>query len=388
MTRRVLVIALLLAMGGTCSKSSAQTTAPPDSLSEGAIVSVLTVSPGPMGVSSAGHTALRIQDPAYNMDMVVNYTTRPSNPVIYIARLVFGIESGYVHLTSLSEFLFPPSLQKRTVYEQLLDLTPSEQFRFWQHVRRDLFVERQTFTYNLLEDNCTTRVRDHIAAIPGVHVPNVTGSLSPRETLAPYFEKRLLLKQVLSLTFGLGASAVTSESDANYMPLDFHEALRQAKTSAGLPLVGTERQILEYSDVQVDTPIPGFRLTYLFLALMIGGISLRSWGKGTLSWSVLDRVMAGLLGLIGLGLAALWLLGAYGIYAQNLNLLWAIPTHAVAVFWSTPSPVRRWYIRMASLFMVAAIVVQVMRIQPLDPGLTLLLAVICIRWWTLSREIE
>lgn len=54
-------------------------------------ISLLTCSPGSQVWSLYGHTAIRFQDPAHDVDLAINYGMFNFNQKNFIARFVFGI---------------------------------------------------------------------------------------------------------------------------------------------------------------------------------------------------------------------------------------------------------------------------------------------------------
>ena len=76
-------------------------------------------------------------------------------------------------------------------------------------------------------------------------------------------------------------------------------------------------------------PLHPFLVFSAFL-LLAAFLSYRDLKRKTLT-NVFDAVFFGILGLLGIILVLLWVATNHQAAAKNFNLLWALPTHAVAV---------------------------------------------------------
>ena len=68
-------------------------------------ISLLTCSPGSQVWSLYGHTAIRFQDPAHDVDLAINYGMFNFNQKNFIARFVFGITDYEMGIEPFAFFL-------------------------------------------------------------------------------------------------------------------------------------------------------------------------------------------------------------------------------------------------------------------------------------------
>src|SRR5690606_38778512 len=104
-----------------------------------------------------------------------------------------------------------------------------------------------------------------------------------------------------------------------------------AYTGNGIPLVKPAEKLL-------IMPVPferGFRITpfmvFSVLLVFIGWLSFRN-SNSARTIKILDRIFFLLLGLTGLLLLFMWFATDHRVARDNLNLLWAWPTHIYVAF--------------------------------------------------------
>jgi hypothetical protein len=112
---------------------------------------------------------------------------------------------------------------------------------------------------------------------------------------------------------------------------DYVEAGFDHATLNGKPLVKQKNII--YESVPESFQLSLFRPIYVFSALAVL-IAVISWidlrRKKISGW--IDVVLFGITGAVGLLLFLLWVATDHKAAANNLNLIWALPTHLVAAF--------------------------------------------------------
>ncbi len=127
-------------------------------------VSLLTCSPGKEVYSLYGHTALRVRGYSSDTDIVFNYGIFNFHTPHFIWRFTLG-ECDYM-VTAEPFADFAKSYERRGSYvlEQKLNLTQEEAQRLLYMLVENVQPENCTYRYNYLTNNCTTKVRDMVAA--------------------------------------------------------------------------------------------------------------------------------------------------------------------------------------------------------------------------------
>lgn len=132
-------------------------------LTDSAKVSLLTNSPWSGAVYTLfGHTAIRINDPQNQLDIVFNYGLFDFGAPNFLGRFIKGETDYSVGNTSFVRYIDSYSVNGVGITEQILNLSKTEK----QHVFDALVVnsepENRVYRYNYFYDNCSTRPRNII----------------------------------------------------------------------------------------------------------------------------------------------------------------------------------------------------------------------------------
>lgn len=125
-------------------------------------VSILTCNPGKDVYSMYGHTAIRITDHDQNLDVVFNYGVFSFDSPNFLYRFAKG-QTDYLMIgQKFSSFIPEYEEDKRSVYKQVLNLSPEGKNQLFQALVKNSLPENRMYRYNFFMDNCATRVRDMI----------------------------------------------------------------------------------------------------------------------------------------------------------------------------------------------------------------------------------
>ena len=98
------------------------------------------------------------------------------------------------------------------------------------------------------------------------------------------------------------------------------------------PLVSATATVLPWPKLDSSFSLASPFFIFASLLVLIGGLTLAK-----LSWSgralrIFDGVMFFLVGIIGLLMLTLWIIRVDTVCRNNLNILWALPTHVAVPF--------------------------------------------------------
>ena len=124
--------------------------------------SLLTCAPGHEIYALFGHTAIRYQNFSQGVDLVFNYGMFSFNTPNFIYRFVKGETDYQLGITPFPYFEAEYALRGSSVYQQVLNLTPSEKQTLLRLLQDNYLPENRIYRYNYFYDNCTTRARDQI----------------------------------------------------------------------------------------------------------------------------------------------------------------------------------------------------------------------------------
>ena len=217
------------------------------SLSDSAVVSVLTVLPGDRLYSLFGHTIIRVHDPETGLDVGFNYGTFDFPQTLlggagFVARFVYGeLDYALAETGSETESPLPPafvdwywSTEARPTIEQTLDLTPAQADSLYALLVENARPENRVYRYDFFFDNCSTRPRDAFEAVLGseLRVSMEDPDRSFRQLLDPNLVGHPGVDFSMDIGLGLPSDREASARDALFLPEYLMEWLGSATIGA------------------------------------------------------------------------------------------------------------------------------------------------------------
>lgn len=311
--------------------------------SEQARFTLVTVGPGDDLYNCFGHSALRLHDPAKGMDIVFNYGTFDFNTPNFALRFAKGNLPYMLSVQYTNALIEAAQEERRFVYERALNLTPQQVQKLADFLADNYRPENRTYAYNFFTDNCATRIRNAIAKTLGNevlwdtarHVPSTFRKLFNRYSAAqPWADFGM------NIGLGLPADRAAGPWQAAFLPdsLDalFAHARLQQGTTTTKPLTSDKIILLNQPERHTGPNVPFY--VFMLLALVTISVSAaQRLGKLPRALAFLnspwwDRLLFGVVGLLGIVLLLLWLATDHHDTAWNPNLLWALPTHLLLAF--------------------------------------------------------
>ncbi len=319
---KTLIVLFLLLLSGSLKSHAFQ-------LTNQAEISVITCSPGNEVYSVYGHSAIRVKDDVYKYDVAFNYGIFDFSAPNFLYRFAAGQTDYLLGAYQFDDFVQQYQRDKRSVYEQTLNLTQNEKQKIFDFLIWNAKPENRVYRYNFFFDNCATRVRDVVA-------DNIEGGVTFKEEKQSHKTLRQLVDdyhgKLLWLTFGIDL-AVSSESDReatfyeemllpDYLMNYFAEA---TKTNGNVPLVQPTRIVYkapaqEYKSFKAGSPF----VVFFILTLLVGFLSYGQFRKHKMKPG-LDYIIYGMTGLTGIILSWLALFSEHPAMSPNYNILWALP---------------------------------------------------------------
>lgn len=321
--KRLLLFLLLLPFAGI-----AQT------LSDSAQISLMTVAPGEFVYSTFGHSAIRVKDPGTRFDRCYNYGTFDFEQPNFLLKFCQGKLLYNLDIESYRSFEYGNLQDRRAMQEQVLNINQEQKQRLFDLLQENYKEENRYYKYDFFYDNCATRIRDIVQETFFHQLQLDSSSLPPKATmrqlLQPYIEEKPWLDFGIDLVLGLPADRRASTADFMFLPDYLHHLFAKAKTGEGLPLVSNERNIPETPMRKAPfNPSPLERP--LWITSFVAIIGLLSMANARTE-KIFDTIFWFLLGLAGLIIALLWFATDHSATKNNLNILWAWPTH-LFFFW-------------------------------------------------------
>lgn len=213
-------------------------------LSKDAHVSVLTCGTGNESYSLFGHTAIRISDPYNNIDVVYNYGAFDFNTPNFVLKFIKGDLQYFAVAHSYSDFINEYNYEKRSVYEQELNIPENLKQKLFDNLNTSLTSGDSHYTYKFIDKNCTSMVVDIInKTLDTVAIVKKTDTDNTYRTiLYPYFDNHFYEKLGTSIIFGKKVDGLGTQI---FLPFELQKSLKKISFQNHL-LAPENKTIIEF----------------------------------------------------------------------------------------------------------------------------------------------
>jgi hypothetical protein len=313
----------------------------PIALSSAAEISVITCGPYQGELYSAfGHSAFRVYDPAQGIDEAYNYGVFDfDQPNFYL-----NFARGYLYY-KLGVYPYPLFrdyyiYHNRYVHEQVLNLTTHQKQRLYNYLLWNAKPENETYRYDYFFNNCATKIRDVMVTVFGDSIIFKGNYIKTNYTIRNLTDLYLVYQPwgdlgidiCLGLPMDKKADPYTYMFLPDYIELGFDHAILNNQ-----PVVKEKIGVYESRDEDFPKSLWHPLTVFIFFGVITLAISAWDFKRKKLSgW--FDALLFGGVGLIGILLLLLWVATDHQAAAKNFNLLWALPTHVIAVIAFVKNP--------------------------------------------------
>jgi hypothetical protein len=339
-------------------------------------ISILTCAHGAEIYAAFGHSAFRVQSPLRGIDKVYNYGTFNYNQPFFVLKFVRGFLDYAVTGYGYPYFRMEYVQEKRKVNEQVLNLSPEQAQAVYDFLEWNALEKNRYYKYNFLEDNCATRIRDVLKNACGDHIifPDTTYSFTLRDAIDERIEDMPWFRFGITLLMGLPVDKNATAMTAMFLPDYVYNTVAETKIirdGKPVPIV-SESGVAVYADKPVSrTDI----MTYISPALLLW-ILFAVWAwftykevKNHTYRSGGDKALLFILGMFGMLFLVMWFCTEHTVTANNMNILWALPTHVVAA-WAVKSAKPFWntYYKVSAIITGAMLILAPVIPQHYDPA--------------------
>ncbi len=328
-------------------------------LSEEASVSLLTCGAGDDLYSVFGHSAIRVSDPESGIDVVFNYGTFDFDAPNFYLNFARGKLNYILSVSTFNGFMRSYVYEQRYVLEQVLQLTMPQKHALFAALKENAKPENRAYLYDFFYDNCSTRIRDMLQRVLGESLDYRLDAVPDNNlSFRDYVDENTFNVPWgdfgIDLALGLPTDKKVTPYHRMFLPEEMKLAFDRAEVyddgGRATPLVSEERMLLDLparSPVwQWGTPMQLFWL----LALVYAIFWFRS--KRSAGW---ERVLHGIVGLVGLVMVLLWFATDHTATAWNFNLLWASPTWLLLTFAARGSLLHASLLRVHRVLLIAVL---------------------------------
>ncbi|HTF18937.1 MAG TPA: DUF4105 domain-containing protein [Chryseolinea sp.] len=325
-------------------------------LTDSSRFSIITCGPHPDPVYLAfGHSAIRMVDHTLGIDYIFNYGVFDFNQPNFYLNFAKGSNDYLLGAYDYQYFQQSYIEDNRFLHEQMLNLTLPQRQKLYKFLVWNSMPANRAYWYDPYYDNCATRVRDAFVKVFGDSVKfdgsYIKTTYTIRQLTDLYLNNYPWGDLGIDICQGMPIDRVATPYQYMFLPAYVESGFDHAtimNDSATVPLVGEKKLIYESTPEQGSGPLhPLFVMGFIAVVALI--LTGRDFSKQDLStW--FDVFLFGVTGLIGIVLLLLWFVTDHKASANNLNILWAIPTHFIAVLAFIKQP--RW---LKSYFLFTAI---------------------------------
>ncbi|MBT8189303.1 MAG: DUF4105 domain-containing protein [Bacteroidia bacterium] len=305
-------------------------------LSDSAQISVITCRAGDDIYNTFGHTAIRIYDPLDGKNELYNYGIFNFREPNFTMKFLRGKLLYSLGLQPYRRFLENYHYEKRTVFEQVLDISQKDRKEIYQAIRTNYKPENRAYLYDFFFDNCSTRPRDILLDhIDGVSFAEQKGNKTFRHLLDEYTYAKPWTDFGIDLIIGSVADWTADRNDQMFLPEYLFTNLEEAKVN-GHSLVSETKILANFeSELERRSNIPWFTpvLVFAILLLLELILFLKFRKKVNPKWlTIIDKFWIFILGIGSIIIAFMWFGTDHIATKQNLNLLWMHPLFLVILF--------------------------------------------------------
>ena len=315
---------------------TAQVVVNAQTLSPQAQISILTCNPGEDVYSMYGHTAIRINDPVNGFDVVYNYGVFSFDSPDFMYRFAKGQTDYLMMGQRFSSFIPEYQEDKRSVYEQVLNLSSEGKTKLFKALAENAKPENRMYRYNFFMDNCATRVRDMIERNSGgtIQFTDNHPVESYRQMIKLFHHSFRWIDLGIDLLVGKKADEHVSAYGQMFLPEYLMDQFAKAKVVVNgnsQPLVSETHTLVEYPNSKLKNSLHWPAILFGLFFVLISAITIRDYLRGKTNDKI-DFWLLTLSGLAGLIIGWFTLYSEHPAMSPNYNLLWAFPLNLFFAF--------------------------------------------------------
>ena len=354
-------------------------------------ISVVVVDPGTAELFEVfGHPAIRINDPIKRIDLAYNYGIFDFDQPYFYLNFTRGYLNYMVAAWPYSLFEDSYIRENRTIKEYVLNLTQKQKQTVFDFLEENIKPENRHYFYDYFYDNCSTRIWEVFEKTLGKDIHFDQNFIQPEHSFRTFVDSLTVNKPWgdfgIDLCLGLPMDKKLNSYEYMFLP----EFLGRSIDHATITINGKEEPFVKESRILFQsTPTeqkhhwltPNILFWSIFIIILLLTLAGIKYNK---KWVVVDILIFGAAGLVGLLLFILWTATDHAAAANNLNIIWADPLYLIGFFYLFKNKMPE---RVRKLFMVFGILLFVFVILwPINPqGINIAVIPIslalCLRAW-------
>lgn len=366
------------------------------SLSSDAKVYIVTCGPYQGELYSAfGHSAIRVLDTTNGYDIIYNYGVFDYNQPNFYLNFAKGYLNYQLARAPYQRFVSAYIQDNRYVHEQELNLRKDQKQKVFNYLENNAQPENRNYFYDYFYNNCATKIRDAFKEIFEDSVvfrqDHIQTEYSVRDLTDLYLQEQDWGDLGIDLCLGFPIDKKVDPKIYMFLPdfveAGFNNALIVSKNGTEEALVA--RTIKTYEPFEEETISSWNKPLIVFSVLLLIGliVSFRSPEK-LKKYRVLDIILFGLIGFLGIFLSVLWGFTDHATAAYNMNILWAFPLHffmAILLCWPRKFSFLKEYFKYSFYFYLILLAAWFFLPQNLNDDFLPLVILLAFRSFRLSK---
>ena len=356
-------------------------------------ISLLTAAPGEELYSAWGHNGVRVKIDSLDYDVVYNYGTFDFNQPNFYSNFARGLMLYRLSRTSYDNFIAEYMYENRCVREQVFALDSAQTISVALFLENNYLPENRNYRYHFLLDNCATRIRDlMLQTFDGIELPQSESAPTYRDLIHLYLKDHPWGRFGIDIALGLPTDQKTDAFEQMFLPdYMFHTFARMLYH--GQPIVQETKDIFVPAQPAILPPGP---ITPTVVCVIVSVLALvlsfkyKGFGlRCKVFAKIFDFALFFSVGLVGLLVTFLWFFTDHTTTQNNLNIIWALPTHLVMAFFlfsKRRSNFTRYYFLAIAILAMLLLVSWGFLPQRLNPSLIPLVIAIELRAFSIFRR--
>jgi len=238
----------------------------------------------------------------------------------------------------------------QSLYEQIIDISYDEKKAIYNFLNNNSLPENKFYLYDFFFDNCSSRIRDVFQEILGPRLVFKDDHIIHHKTFRQLLDEFLVERKWgdfgIDLILGLPTDKVASSEEYMFLPYKLYDAFEYAviqedgQNRAFVSYTKPIHQAEKTSNEQSFTINPKLLFWTLLTVILLMSLSIKNDKK---VMKILDATIFTVIGLSGVLIALLWFMTDHITTKDNLNLLWAFPSHLIIPFFLFKKSNSEWF---------------------------------------------
>jgi hypothetical protein len=365
-------------------------------LSAYAEISIVTAGPGAELFEAFGHSAIRIKDPVFKIDVIYNYGMFDYGAPNFYGNFVKGNMLYSLARYDFKYFLASYKRDKRWVKQQVLNLTQAEKQAYFRYLEQNALPKNAYYSYDPFYNNCATKLRDISASILGNKITFNDSHLEKELSLRQLMDREIPWNTWgsfgINLALGSKLDRKASSNEYMYLPDYVYDLFKNASIFEKNQLksfVQKEETLLDFKELKQTINVLNPFLIFSIISF-IGLLLTYKDFKNNRRTKWLDFLLFFVTGLIGFLILFLWFFTNHSTAPNNFNFLWAFAPNLMLAFFLLKGSQQKWvqkYVNVLMLFLMAIPFVWLSKTQQLPLSILPILVLLMVRYLFLSKRL-